>query len=68
MPTAKLRKSGNSVVLVVPPDLLKQQQLAVGEIVEYLLVKKADLGAWFGKGKHLNINAQKAKDMVRKEW
>lgn len=68
MPTARIRKSGNSTVLVIPPGDLKEQGLKIGEEVEYRVFKKVDLSKMFGRGKHLKIDAQKAKDELRKEW
>ena len=68
MPVAKVRKSGNSTVLVISPEVIKERNIKVGEIVEYQIFKKVDLKPLFGRGKHLKINAQKAKDELRKEW
>ena len=68
MPIAKVRKSGNSTVLVIPPEVIKERNIKIGEIVEYQLFKKIDLKPLFGRGKHLKINAQKAKNELRKEW
>lgn len=68
MPLAKIRKSGNSTVLVIPPEVVKERDIQVGETVGYQIFKKVDLSKIFGRGKHLKIDAQKAKDMVRKEW
>lgn len=65
---SKIRKSGNSTVLVLPPDAVKGRNLRVGESVEYEIFRKVDLKNVFGKGKHLKINSQKAKDMLREEW
>jgi len=68
MPTARIRKSGNSTVLVIPPEDVKDQGLKVGERVEYMIFKKTDLSKLWGISKHLKIDAQKAKDELRKEW
>lgn len=68
MPIAKVRKSGNSTVLVIPPEEVKEKGLKTGESVEYILFKKIDLSKLFGRGKHLKIDAQKVKDDLRKEW
>ena len=68
MALSKIRKSGNSNVLVVSPTIMREKQIKVGDTVEYEVFKKTDLKNVFGKGKHIKINAQKAKDMLRKEW
>ncbi|MBI2668152.1 hypothetical protein HYX17_05295 [Candidatus Woesearchaeota archaeon] len=68
MPQAKLRKSGNSTVIVVSPEVIKERNIKEGETVEYQIYKKINLKPLFGRGKHLKIDAQKAKDELRKEW
>jgi len=68
MPISKVRKSGNSTVLVIPPEVVKEKGLKIGETVEYQIFNKVDLKKIFGQGKHLNIDSQKAKNMLRKEW
>lgn len=55
-------------MLVIPPEDLKEQGLKIGEEIEYRIFKKVDLSKMFGSGKHLKIDAQKAKDELRKEW
>jgi antitoxin component of MazEF toxin-antitoxin module len=68
MPIAKIRKSGNSTVLVLPPEILKERNISVGENVEYQIFKAVNLKKLLGRSKHLKINAQKAKNELRKEW
>ena len=68
MLTSRIRKSGNSTVLVLPPELVKERRIEIGETVEFEIFKKTDLGKMFGKGKHLKIDSQKVKDMLREEW
>jgi len=68
MPIAKIRKSGNSNVIVISPDVIKERKIKVGEVVEYQIFKDVNLKRLFGRGKHLKIDAQKAKDELRKEW
>lgn len=68
MPMAKIRKSGNSTVLVIPPEVVKERNVKIGEIVEYQIFKKVNLKSLWGKSKHLKIDAQKAKNEIRKEW
>lgn len=68
MPISKIRKSGNSTVLVIPPEFLREKNIKIGEDVEFQIFKKVDLKQLFGRGKHLALDAQKAKDELRKEW
>ena len=63
-----IRKSGNSTVLVIPPEDVKERKVKIGEKVEFEVFKRVDLASFYGKGKHLRINAQKAKNQLRKEW
>ena len=68
MPTSRVRKSGNSTVLVLPPEYIKERKLKLGEEVGFEVFKKVDLKKLLGASKHLKIDAQKAKDELRKEW
>ena len=68
MPLAKIRKSGNSTVLVLPSGIVKEKKLTIGEMVEFQIFKKTDLKKFFGKGKHLKLDTQKEKDLLREEW
>lgn len=68
MPTTKIRKSGNSNVIVLPPEYMEERNLKTGQTVQFEVSSKAGLEKLFGIGKHLKIDAQKAKDELRKEW
>ena len=68
MPTSIVRKSGNSTVLVLPPEYIKEREIKIGEEVSFEVFKKVDLKKLFGVSKHLKIDAQKAKNELRKEW
>ena len=68
MPTTKIRKSGNSNVIVLPPEYMEEKKLKTGQTVQFEVSSKAGLEKLFGIGKHLKIDAQKAKDELRKEW
>ncbi len=68
MATATVRKSGNSTVLVIPPEVIQEKKLKIGETVEFEIFKKADLRNFFGRGKHLSIDAQKTKNELRRSW
>ena len=68
MPTTKIRKSGNSNVIVLPPEYMEERDLKTGQTVQYEVSSKTGLQKLFGMGKHLKIDAQKVKDELRKEW
>ena len=68
MPTAKIRKSGNSTVLVLPPFYVKDRKLKIGQEVAFEIIPRVDLSRLWAAGKHLKIDAQKAKDDLRREW
>jgi len=68
MVVAKIRKSGNSMVAVLPPYYVKEKDLHIGQEVEFLVVPRVLPKPIFGRGKHLKIDAQKAKDFLRTQW
>jgi len=68
MPTGKIRKSGNSNVIVLPAEYMDQRNLKTGQIIQYEVSSKAGLQKLWGSGKNLKIDAQKAKDELREEW
>ena len=67
MPTTKIRKSGNSNVIVLPPEYMQQKNLKTGQEVQYEVSSKAGLQKLFGSLKGLKIDTQKFKDELRKE-
>ena len=68
MVTAKVRKSGNSTVVVLPPHYVRERNIKVGQEITFEIIPKVDLSKLWGAGKHLKIDAQKAKDELRMEW
>ena len=68
MPVSKVRKSGNSTVLVLPPEFVRERNIHIGEEVGFEIFRKVNLKQLLGRGKHLKLDAQKAKDELRKEW
>ena len=67
MPTTKIRKSGNSNVIVLPPEYMQQKNLKTGQEVQFDVSSKAGLQRLFGSLKDPRIDAQKFKDELRKE-
>ena len=68
MVAAKVRKSGNSIVVVLPPHYVREKKIKIGQEVNLEIIPRVDLSRLWGASKHLNIDAQKAKDELRKEW
>ena len=56
------------MALVLPPEYVKEKNLKVGDIVKFEIFQNNALSKLWGAGKHLKIDAQKAKDELRKEW
>ena len=67
MPVSKIIKSGKGMAVVIPPEYMKEKNLKVGDIVSFEIFQTPLMKLW-GAGKHLKIDAQKAKDELRKEW
>ncbi|HLD86684.1 MAG TPA: hypothetical protein VJB12_01340 [Candidatus Nanoarchaeia archaeon] len=68
MVLTKIRKSGNSMVAVLPPHYIREKGLHAGQEVEFFVLPKELHKSAFGRGKHLKIDAQKAKDFLRTQW
>jgi antitoxin component of MazEF toxin-antitoxin module len=66
--TAKLKTWGNSLGVVVPKDLVRAEHLEEGDEVIIQIKKKHSIKEIFGSLKDLNIDSQKMKDQLRKEW
>ena len=47
---------------------MEEKNLKVGDIVNFEIFHTNPLRKLWGAGKHLKIDAQKAKDELRKEW
>ena len=55
------------MAVVIPPEYMKERNLKVGDIVSFEIFQNPLMKLW-GAGKHLKIDAQKAKNELRKEW
>ena len=64
-----IKKWGNSFGVILPKDLIRNENLKEGKRMFIDIIKEADLSDIFGslKGK-LKVSGQKAKDISRKEW
>ena len=47
---------------------MEEKNLKVGDIVNFEIFQTNPLSKLWGMGKHLKIDAQKAKDELREEW
>jgi len=67
--TSKIIKFGKGAAVIIPPEYIniKEKGLKVGDVVQFE-IKFNPLQRLWGRGKHLKIDAQKAKDELRKEW
>ncbi len=64
----KLIKFGNNgMAIVIPPEYMKERSLKVGDIIQFEVFQTPLMKLW-ESGRHLKIDAQKAKDELRKEW
>ena len=63
---SKLKRWGNSYGVVVPKEVVENEGLKEGELVEISVRKAADVSALFGKYPFEDLNAQK--ETMRKGW
>jgi antitoxin component of MazEF toxin-antitoxin module len=64
---AMVRKWGNSVGVVFPSNFVKENDLKVNDMVNIVVVKKADLRHVFGSLPR-KMSGQEFKDEARKGW
>lgn len=64
----KVKGWGNSMGIVIPADLVKLEKLKPNEEVVVEIRKSNVLKETFGLLKGKEINAQKLKDELRREW
>ncbi|MBI2144184.1 hypothetical protein HYU17_03475 [Candidatus Woesearchaeota archaeon] len=66
--TARVRGWGNSLGIVIPQEKVEEAGLVKGQEVTVEVKAENPLKAVFGILKDKKIDAQKAKDELRKEW
>lgn len=66
--TAQLKTWGSSLGIVVPRDVVRAEHLKEGEEIIIEIKKKHSIREVFGALKEWNIDPQKIKDELRKEW
>lgn len=64
----RLRRWGNSLGVIIPMEIVQEQGLTEGEEILIELTKKNTLLELFGSLPKWNINSQKVKNILRKEW
>ena len=64
----RLRRWGNSFGIVVPSEIMQEKNFQEGEEVVVDIQKKNKIKEIFGSLKDWNVNSQKEKDRLRKEW
>ncbi len=65
---AKIKTWGSSLGIVIPSQVVKEEQLKPGAEVLVDIKKKPTLREVFGIAKDWKIDPQKLKDQLRKEW
>lgn len=64
----KLKKWGNSLGVIIPIEAIREQGFKEGEEVIIDIRRKKSMKHLFGSLKSLNIDSQKMKDELRKDW
>ncbi len=63
-----IKKWGNSYGVIIPMDLIEEENLKINDKVKFLMIKdNAAMKSMFGMMKGSKINAQKMKDGLRRE-
>lgn len=64
----KVRQWGDSLGVVIPKDVAREEKLVEGDTVLLSVQKEADLGRFFGTCTHKEESTQQLKDELRKIW
>ncbi|MFH1649057.1 MAG: AbrB/MazE/SpoVT family DNA-binding domain-containing protein [Candidatus Woesearchaeota archaeon] len=62
-----VRKWGNSLGVILPKELVEEENLKEGKIIHIRVLKPANLSSLFGSMK-TGMTGQEFKDMVRAGW
>ena len=67
---AKPKQWGNSLGITIPSEIVKEEGVSTEKKIKIIIIgeKNNPLRKLYGLSKHLKIDAQKAKDELRKEW
>ena len=66
--TAKVRRWGDSLGVVIPREIAVEENLIEGDTIVISVEKEADLSDFFGAFQHKQKNTQKFKDELREIW
>lgn len=65
----KVKKWGNSLGVVLPRDLTRNEKVKAGDKIKIIVIKEQNtLKDVFGSLKNWKVDSQKLKDDLRKEW
>ena len=64
----KVKSWGSSLGVVVPSEIIRQEQIKAGDDVFFDIRKKSTMDNVFGRLKEWKIDSQKFKDKTREEW
>ena len=62
-----VKEWGNSLGVIIPNDIAKNENIKAGDSIEIIVLKKNNIKKAFGSLKNLKIDTQKFKDDLRKE-
>jgi len=65
---AKVKKWGSSLGIVIPTEIVHEEQLKPGTEIIIDVHKKGTLWDIFGTLKTAKLDSQKIKDQARKDW
>lgn len=64
----RVKRWGSSLGVVIPSEIAKREKLKEGERVIIEIKKKNTMREFFGSLKEWDIDPQKMKDELRKDW
>ena len=65
---AKVRKWGDSLGVIIPKEVVVEENIEEGDTIMLTLEKEADLSPFFGASNHKEQNTQQFKDELRQIW
>lgn len=62
------RKWGDSIAVIIPKKIVEKQKIKINDTIKFLVKRNNNALGLFGSLKKWDINPQKTKDDLRKEW
>ena len=62
------RKWGDSIAVIIPKKIVEKQKIKINDTIRLLVKRNNNASGLFGSLKNWDINPQKTKDDLRKEW